>query len=171
MYYSTKNYGNEQGFSCIFRQWKSDHSRCSLLHGYSIGVKLIFESPTLDEKNWVFDFGGLKAFKSWLTYTFDHTMLIAKDDPRLEHLMLMAENGLADVRIVEGVGCEKFAELAFNTMNDILTRFKKGSVWTLHDIHGEPIQSYSPRYPINNDVRLKSVEVYEHSANSAIFER
>jgi 6-pyruvoyl-tetrahydropterin synthase len=38
---------------------------CSLLHGYSIGIKLIFESETLDDRNWVMDFGGLKAFKEW----------------------------------------------------------------------------------------------------------
>ena len=44
---STKTYGNDRGLSCVFRQWRSTHSHCSLLHGYSIGIKLIFES---DEK-------------------------------------------------------------------------------------------------------------------------
>ena len=52
-FYSTKTYGNDRGLSCVFRQWRSNHSHCSLLHGYSIGVKVIFECETLDERNWV----------------------------------------------------------------------------------------------------------------------
>jgi 6-pyruvoyltetrahydropterin/6-carboxytetrahydropterin synthase len=68
-YLSTKTYGNDRGLSCCFRQWRSTHSHCSLLHGYSIGIKLIFESETLDDRNWVMDFGGLKAFKEWSEYT------------------------------------------------------------------------------------------------------
>jgi 6-pyruvoyltetrahydropterin/6-carboxytetrahydropterin synthase len=80
-YLSTKTYGNDRGLSCVFRQWKSIHSHCSLLHGYSIGIKLIFESETLDDRNWVMDFGGLKAFKEWSEWMFDHTTIIAQDDP------------------------------------------------------------------------------------------
>jgi 6-pyruvoyltetrahydropterin/6-carboxytetrahydropterin synthase len=72
-YLSTKTYGNDRGLSCCFRQWRSSHSHCSLLHGYSIGIKLIFESETLDSRNWVMDFGGLKAFKEWADWQFDHT--------------------------------------------------------------------------------------------------
>ena len=71
-YLSTKTYGNDRGLSCCFRQWRSTHSHCSLLHGYSIGIKLIFESETLDDRNWVMDFGGLKAFKEWSEWQFDH---------------------------------------------------------------------------------------------------
>jgi 6-pyruvoyltetrahydropterin/6-carboxytetrahydropterin synthase len=83
-FYSTKTYGNDRGLSCCFRQWRSTHSHCSLLHGYSIGVKIIFECESLDERNWVMDFGGLKEFKQWLEHMFDHTLLVAEDDPELE---------------------------------------------------------------------------------------
>ena len=57
-FYSTKTYGNDRGLSCCFRQWRATHSHCSTLHGYSIGIKLIFECDTLDDKNWCMDFGG-----------------------------------------------------------------------------------------------------------------
>ena len=30
------------------------------VHGYSLGFKLVFECDSLDERNWVMDFGGLK---------------------------------------------------------------------------------------------------------------
>lgn len=79
-YYSTKTFGNELGLSRCFRQWKATHSHCSLLHGYSIGVKLVFECEHLDSTDWVFDFGGLKQIKSWLTDIFDYWVILSEDD-------------------------------------------------------------------------------------------
>ena len=160
-FYSTKTYGNEQGFSCCFRQWRATHSHCSLLHGYSIGIKLTFECEQLDERNWVMDFGGLKQFKEWAKYMFDHTLLIAEDDPYLDRFKELADvgvlntpqyTGLVDLRVVPGVGCEKFAQLAYYTMTNILEEAKTAG--TL----------------LNPTVRVKSVEVFEHGANSAIYE-
>lgn len=175
-FYSTKTYGTDRGLSCCFRQWKSTHSHCSLLHGYSIGIKLIFESETLDDRNWVMDFGGLKAFKEWSEFMFDHTLIVAKDDPHLEKFKALAELGLNDVggicnlRVVEAVGCEKFAELAYMAMNTILKAYQNGQKfsWTLPD--GKSSEYYSARYPVKQSVRLKSVEVFEHAGNSAIYE-
>ena len=173
-YLSTKTYGNDRGLSCCFRQWRSTHSHCSLLHGYSIGIKLIFESETLDDRNWVMDFGGLKAFKEWREHMFDHTLVVAKDDPHLQMFLKMAELGLqdqggvCDVRLVEGVGCEKFAELAYNVMNNILKTFQEGEDWTLLKNNGKVV--FKARYPVGQGVKLRSVEVFEHAGNSAVYE-
>ena len=167
-YYSTKTYGTDRGLSCCFRQWRATHSHCSTLHGYSIGIKLIFESDTLDDRNWVFDFGGLKQFKDWADNMFDHTLVIAADDPHLPFFEKMAAIGydgvangkphergaLCDLRIVPGVGCEMFAKICYDAMASLLEQFK---------IAGG-------RYPIGQSVRLKSVEVFEHAGNSAIYE-
>lgn len=168
---STKTYGNDRGLSCCFRQWRSTHSHCSLLHGYSIGIKLVFEADSLDDRNWVMDFGGLKAFKEWSEYMFDHTLIIAHDDPHLEMFKKMAELGLqesggvCDLRIVEGVGCEKFAQLAYNEMNNILKTFQHGKEYKAPN--GE---IFTARYPVAQGVRLRSAEVFEHAGNSAIYE-
>lgn len=160
-FYSTKTYGNDRGLSCCFRQWRSTHSHCSLLHGYSIGVRIVFECDSLDERNWVMDFGGLNEFKSWLEYMFDHTTLIAEDDPHLETFKKLAEIGtlhkppysaLVDLRIVPAVGCERFSELVHQKLSDILDKDRQ-----------------SGRL-LNKTVRVKSVEVFEHGANSAIYE-
>ena len=150
-FYSTKTYNTDRGLSCCFRQWRSTHSHCSLLHGYSIGVKIIFECDSLDERNWVMDFGGLKEFKQWLEYMFDHTLLIAEDDPELELFKNLPQH-VADLRIVPAVGCERFAEMAFRKMTQILDEGEKAG--TL----------------LNTTVCVKSVEVFEHDANSAIYE-
>jgi 6-pyruvoyltetrahydropterin/6-carboxytetrahydropterin synthase len=167
-FYSTKTYGNDRGLSCCFRQWRATHSHCSTLHGYSIGIKLIFECDTLDDKNWCMDFGGLKEFKAWADYMFDHTLIVAEDDPMLEFFKHMNEivdvesmnhlskipherGALCDLRIMSGVGCEMFAKIAYDKMAELLT-------------------SGGMRYPINPTVRIKSVEVFEHGANSATYE-
>ena len=113
MYVSTKTYGTDRGLSCCFRQWRSTHSHCSLLHGYSIGIRLVFESDTLDDRNWVMDFGGLKAFKEWAEYMFDHTLVVAQDDPHFDLFRDMAtlglqdRGGVCDLRVVEAVGCRR----------------------------------------------------------------
>jgi 6-pyruvoyltetrahydropterin/6-carboxytetrahydropterin synthase len=117
------------------------------------------------------DFGGLKAFKEWLEYMFDHTTLIAQDDPHLDKFVDLAKlglndrGGILDLRVVPGVGCEKFSEMAFDNMKAILDAYKNGSSYTLPN--GKTFES---RYPVGQDVKLKSVEVFEHEANSAIYE-
>lgn len=187
-YYSTKTYGNDRGLSCCFRQWRSTHSHCSLLHGYSIGIKLIFESETLDDRNWVMDFGGLKAFKEWSEYMFDHTIVVAEDDPHLEYFQKMnamitigpkfdpdskkpnERGALCDLRIVEGVGCEKFAELAFKKMEEILKSFQEKGQWEFEDHRDMTVREFAARYPVGKGVKLKSVEVFEHAGNSAVYE-
>jgi len=167
-FYSTKTYGNDRGLSCCFRQWRATHSHCSTIHGYSIGIKLIFECDTLDDKNWCMDFGGLKEFKAWADHMFDHTLVVAEDDPMLpffKHMNQMVDMGsvnpestvpyergaVCDLRVVPGVGCEMFAKLCYDKMAEL-------------------IASGTMRYPLNPTVRVKSVEVFEHGANSATYE-
>lgn len=186
-YISTKTYGNDRGLSCCFRQWRSTHSHCSLLHGYSIGIKLVFESETLDDRNWVMDFGGLEAFKAWAEYMFDHTLLIAKDDPNRAFFETMntlvnvrslnpnseipnERGAVCDLRIVDAVGCERFSELAYKTMTDILETFQLRNDWELVDQDGILIEVFANQYPVGTGVRVRSVEVFEHGANSAIYE-
>ena len=187
-YISTKTYGNDRGLSCCFRQWRSTHSHCSLLHGYSIGIKLTFESETLDDRNWVMDFGGLGAFKAWAEYMFDHTLLIAKDDPQRNFFETMnmivdakspnpksaipnLRGAICDLRVVDAVGCEKFSELAYKTMQNILETFQQGQDWELVGQNGILIKVFSNEYPVGWGVRVRSVEVFEHGANSAAYER
>lgn len=182
-YLSTKTYGNDRGLSCCFRQWRSTHSHCSTIHGYSIGIKLIFESETLDDRNWVMDFGGLKAFKEWSEYMFDHTFVVAYDDPHLPFFREMnnlvtvtsdndiespvphQRGAVCDLRVVEGVGCEKFAELAYREMQKILECYQTNRAYTLPNG-----KSFEARYPVGAGVKLRSAEVFEHSANSAVYE-
>ena len=146
-YQSTKSYPHSAGFSCAFRQWRAE-SHCRLLHGYAFAFKFVFESDTLDVRNWVVDFGGLKPLKSMLEDTFDHKTVVAADDPEIEWFREGAKRGILELVEVEAGGCEKFAELTY----EVTEQWLKDA-------------GYGDR------VRLVSVEVAEHESNSAIFSR
>ena len=144
-FYSTKTYNHSIGLSSCFRQWRAD-SHCKFLHGYSLEVKIVFkELKGLDERNWVIDFGGLKDVKQWLEDTFDHKTIIAKDDPEINTFINLQNIGIIDLIVLDNVGCEKFAEYIYDFLGNWLN---------------------TKNYDAN--IMVESVEVKEHSGNSAI---
>ena len=146
MFKSTKTYGHERGLSCCFRQHRAE-SHCNQLHGYSLGFKFTFASKELDVRNWVVDFGSLKSLKGILEDNFDHTLLVAEDDPQLDEICQLGGLGIARVIVMPRVGCEAIAEYVYHAAESWLQS-----------------NGYSPR------VWIESVEVMEHGANSAIYE-
>ncbi len=140
-YQVIKTYGNETGHSCAFRQWRAD-SHCNLIHGYALGFEVTFESETLDDRNWVIDFGDLGVLKQYLKDTFDHTTVIAEDDPMIQDFIYLKDKELIDLRIMSNVGCEAFAQEVYEFCRE--------------------------RYE-SQRVKVKSVRVFEHGANSAVF--
>ena len=103
-----------KGLSCCFRQWRATHSHCRLVHGYALAFKFVFATHELDERNWCFDFGGLKPVRAWLHEMFDHTMIVAEDDPHLASFRGLHEQGLVDLRVLPAVGCEAVARYMFD---------------------------------------------------------
>ena len=150
-YKSTKLFN---GFTCCFRQWKAVETHCKYLHGYAVSFKVIFEGE-LDHKNWVWDFGGMKRAKNlidgmqpkaWMDYMFDHTVIIAKDDPEALMFQSLSDLGVIQLREVEATGAEKFAEYVFNKLNKFV------------DLE------------TNGRVKISSVEFMENGNNSAIYQ-
>lgn len=144
MYKSVKTYGHDVGLSCAFRQWRAD-SHCSKIHGYALKVVLHFEAKELDEQNWVADFGGLSYIKEWLKYSFDHTTVVSTDDPELTTFKELNRKDLINLRTMDKVGCEAFAEYIYNFVDQ----------WVKSSYNGR--------------VKLSKVEVHEHGANSASY--
>lgn len=133
MFRSTKKF---DGFSTVFRQWKANTTHCQYLHGYDVEFRITFEGE-LDERNWVWDFGGMKRAKHnidgmspkvWMDYMFDHTFVVAEDDPFKESFLKMDEAGVAQVRVVPAVGAERFAEFVFNKVNEFVQLETEGRV-------------------------------------------
>ena len=152
MYQSTKLF---DGFSCCFRQWKAKTTHCRFLHGYGVSFRVTFEG-NLDHRNWVWDFGGMKRAKTliddmqpkaWMDYMFDHTVIVAKDDPKLETFQAMEVMGIIQLRIIEATGAEKFAEFLFNKLNKFVKKETMGRV------------------------KVAQVEFMEHGKNTAIYKQ
>ena len=152
MYQSTKLF---DGFSCCFRQWKAKTTHCRFLHGYGVSFRVTFQGD-LDYRNWVWDFGGMKRAKTliddmqpkaWMDYMFDHTVIVAKDDPKLETFQAMEVMGIIQLRVVEATGAEKFAEFIYNKLNKFVHIETQGRV------------------------RITQVEFMEHGKNTAIYKQ
>jgi len=142
------------GFSTVFRQWKATDTHCRFVHGYGISFEVYFEGD-LDHRNWVWDFGGMKRAKTkidgkspkeWMDYMFDHTLIVAEDDPELEAFKQMDRAGVAQVRVIPATGAEKFAEYIYDKLNDFVAdetenRVKVVKVKFME--HGKNAASYS----------------------------
>lgn len=124
------------GFSTVFRQHSAEGTHCRFLHGYGISFKVYFEGE-LDNRNWVWDFGGMKRAKTqidgmspkeWMEYTFDHTLIVAENDPALHHFRKLEFEGLVQLRVIPATGAEKFAEYIFNKINDFVLEETEGRV-------------------------------------------
>ena len=96
------------GFSTVFRQWKAETTHCRFVHGYGISFKVYFEGG-LDERNWVWDFGGMKRAKTkidgkspkeWMDYMFDHTLVVAEDDPYINAFKEMYGSDAEEIDIL-----------------------------------------------------------------------
>ena len=142
------------GFSTVFRQWRAEGTHCRFLHGYAISFKVDFEGD-LDERNWVWDFGGMKRAdgnidgmnpKQWFDWLLDHTTIIAEDDPALDLFIAMDKDGIIQLRILPYTGAERFAEYLFQKINEFVQE----------ETHYR--------------VRVAKVEVFENGRNSASYE-
>ena len=141
------------GFSTVFRQWRADGTHCQFLHGYGVSFKITFVGE-LDEKNWVWDFGGMKRAKgtidgmnpkAWMDFMFDHTYIIAEDDPFLPLAKEMDKGGIVQLRVIPATGAEQFAKYIYDKVNEFVLK------------------------ETNNRVRVTQVEFKEHNKNSAIY--
>ena len=141
------------GYSTVFRQWKAETTHCKYLHGYGVSFKLYFQGE-LDERNWVWDFGGMKRAKgtidnmspkAWFDYMFDHTFIVAEDDPYKESFLKMNEAGVAQVRVIPATGAERFAKFIYDKVNPFIQEETDGRV------------------------SIAKVEFREHNKNNAIY--
>jgi 6-pyruvoyltetrahydropterin/6-carboxytetrahydropterin synthase len=124
------------GYSTVFRQWKAEGTHCKFLHGYGVSFKVWFEGE-LDERNWVWDFGGMKRAKgtidgmnpkAWMDYMFDHTMIVAENDPNINLFRSMDESNIIQLRIIPSVGAEQFAKYIYEKLNTFIQTETEGRV-------------------------------------------
>ena len=138
---STKNF---RGYPCTHRQWKAK-SHCRFIHGYSREFSFEFACSHLSREMWVVDFGGLGQVKKWLDRMFDHTFLVAQDDPERELFEEMDRRGIIQLRLMENTSMEGTAKFVYREVDRMIRKLTEGRAW------------------------VAKVEVRENEKNSAIF--
>ena len=83
--------------------------------------------------------------KAWMDYMFDHTFIVAEDDPFKESFMQLDVAGVAQVRVIPATGAEKFAEYIYGKLNNFILEETEGRV------------------------KIVSVEFMEHGKNTALY--
>jgi 6-pyruvoyltetrahydropterin/6-carboxytetrahydropterin synthase len=84
--------------------------------------------------------------KAWMDYMFDHTTIVAEDDPGIGGFKTMDSLGIIQLRILPAVGAEQFAKYIFEKINTFVQE------------------------ETNGRVKVKRVEFMEHAKNTAIYE-
>ena len=84
--------------------------------------------------------------KAWMDYMFDHTTIIAEDDPELELFKEMHYKGIIQLRIIPTTGAEQFSKYIYEKLNAFIQEETKGRV------------------------KVIKVEFMEHAKNSALYE-
>ena len=84
--------------------------------------------------------------KAWMDYMFDHTTIIAEDDPELELFKEMHYKGIIQLRIIPTTGAEQFSKYIYEKLNAFIQEETEGRV------------------------KVIKVEFMEHAKNSALYE-
>jgi len=66
--------------------------------------------------------------KAWMDYMFDHTTVVAEDDPYRSHFHNMYEEGIVQLRVLPAVGAEQFAKFIFEKLNTFVQEETEGRV-------------------------------------------
>jgi 6-pyruvoyltetrahydropterin/6-carboxytetrahydropterin synthase len=80
-----------------------------------------------------------------MDYMFDHTTIIAEDDPYLESFKIASDMDIIQLRIIPAVGAEQFARYIYEKLNTFVQE------------------------ETNGRVKVSQVEFMEHNKNTAIF--
>ncbi|KGF95347.1 Queuosine biosynthesis QueD [Prochlorococcus marinus str. MIT 9201] len=90
------------------------------MHGYSRSFTFWFTAKKLDLNGFVVDFSSLRPLENKLKEQFDHTFLVNKDDPLLNHWEKLHDLDALDLRIMDNVGMEFTSELIWRWANEYL---------------------------------------------------
>jgi len=95
--------------TCAFRHWRGDH-RLASVHGYALAITLRVRT-TRNEAGTagLVDFSKFGPIKQLLQNQFDHTLIVANDDPEAATFVEFAERTGTRVRLMPSVALDGIA--------------------------------------------------------------
>ncbi|MFH8886296.1 6-pyruvoyl trahydropterin synthase family protein [Streptomyces californicus] len=114
---------------CCHRSWAHD-GKCRFLHGYERSFEIEFACAELDPvTGFVVDFSALKNVRALLNDQFDHTTLVAVNDPERPLFDELAARGVVDLRVMEHTGMEGAAAWVMDEAGRLVREATDGRVW------------------------------------------
>ncbi len=114
---------------CCHRSWSRQDKRF-FLHGYERMFEIEFACAEIEPRSGlVVDTRCLKDVRAALRHQFDHTTLIAVDDPQRGLFGQLADQGVIDLRIMDSTGMGGAAAWVFDTTERIVGQATAGRVW------------------------------------------
>ena len=98
----TKRFGE---YPIAHRQPKH-RGHCALIHGHNLVFDITFRAETLDECGFIVDYGKMATLKQILESKFDHTLLLAHDDPEMPTFLALREKGVATIIVLQDISAE-----------------------------------------------------------------
>lgn len=141
MFQVVKHYEN---LPAAHRQPKHQ-GHCRQIHGHNWSFDITFRCQKLDVNDFVVDVGELAFLKDWINSIFDHTLLLNKDDPKLEYYK---KDPNCTVVVVPNCGMEGLARFVFHSGNALLSR-------------------HLPEEVTSRGLQVIHVQCFEDSKNSA----
>lgn len=112
----TKDLGS---YSCCYRESRNEKSIDSLLHGYAVSFKLVFEYD--DPIDYYKEINSFSEIEKWLLENFNNTLIVAQDDPYIKILKQIDahkggynNNGVCNLKIFDHIGVDSFALMLYN---------------------------------------------------------
>jgi 6-pyruvoyl-tetrahydropterin synthase len=114
---------------CCHRSWANQGKRF-FLHGDERTFEIEFAcAETEPGTGLVVDDNTLNQVRAAIRDQFDHTSLIAVDDPQRDLFDLLADRGVIDLRIMDNTATAGSAAWAFETVERIVGQATAGRVW------------------------------------------
>ena len=93
-----------------------------MLHGQARSVEIEFIAKSLDASGVVIDFSATASIRQALEEQFDHTLLVANDDPIRDELLKLEQSGAAKIKLMADTSLEGSARWVADTVSAILSR-------------------------------------------------
>ncbi|OBK17153.1 hypothetical protein A5636_23830 [Mycobacterium asiaticum] len=115
--------------ACCHRSW-SGLGKDFFLHRYEQRFEIEFACAETDlDTGMVVDAACIADVRAALCRQFDHTTLIAANDPQRDLFELLAAQGAIDLRVMPCAGMEASAAWVFDTVDGIVGAATDGRVW------------------------------------------
>lgn len=142
---ASKTFDHSEGLTCCYRGHRSE-TKSRFLHGTKLHIRMVFEVLVLDDDNRTIDSIDFDPIKAWLHEMFDHTTCVAEDDPAIGIFMNLHSKKAIDLRIMPGVGPEKFSEMIWHRITGWLRETGLSDRMLIRTVEVKEQESFSAMY-------------------------